>query len=34
MLNLTGSAFKKLKEVLKHEELKDQGLRIFVSAGG
>lgn len=34
MLNLTESAVKKLKEVLRQENLKVQGVRIFVSAGG
>lgn len=34
MLNLTESAVQKLKEVLRQGNLTDQGIRIFVSAGG
>lgn len=34
MLNLTVTAVQKLKEVLKQGNLTDQGVRIFVSAGG
>ena len=34
MVNLTEMAVQKLKEVLKEGNLEDQGVRIFVSAGG
>jgi Fe-S cluster assembly iron-binding protein IscA len=34
MLNLTESTVQKLKEVLKQGNITDQGVRIFVSAGG
>jgi Fe-S cluster assembly iron-binding protein IscA len=34
MVNLTGTAIHKFKEALKQENLKDHGIRIFVSPGG
>jgi len=34
MVNLTETAVQKLKEVLRQGNITDQGVRIFVSAGG
>jgi Fe-S cluster assembly iron-binding protein IscA len=34
MVNLTEATIQKLKETLKQENLKDHGIRIFVSPGG